>query len=223
MSHITTVLFDLDGTLIDTIEDLAWASEQVLTEWGRGNADGSPVHSREAYYHFVGNGIRKLVERAFEGSLSEAELDKAYERFVEVYAGHIDVKTAPYEGIVPLLDALKAKGIRMGVVTNKAEAQARYLANKFFADYGMLCVYGSVPERPNKPYPQVVEQALRDCDADVQHTVFMGDSDVDVETAHNAGLLCCGACWGFRGEEELRKAGAEVLLKTPMDLLAVLE
>lgn len=223
MSHITTVLFDLDGTLIDTIEDLAWASEQVLTEWGRGNADGSPVHSREAYYHFVGNGIRKLVERAFEGSLSEAELDKAYERFVEVYAGHIDVKTAPYEGIVPLLDALKAKGIRMGVVTNKAEAQARYLANKFFADYGMLCVYGSVPERPNKPHPQVVEQALRDCGADVQHTVFMGDSDVDVETAHNAGLLCCGACWGFRGEEELRKAGAEVLLKTPMDLLAVLE
>lgn len=223
MSHITTVLFDLDGTLIDTIEDLAWASEQVLTEWGRGNADGSPVHSREAYYHFVGNGIRKLVERAFEGSLSEAELDKAYERFVEVYAGHIDVKTAPYEGIVPLLDALKAKGIRMGVVTNKAEAQARYLANKFFAEYGMLCVYGSVPERPNKPHPQVVEQALRDCDADVQHTVFMGDSDVDVETAHNAGLLCCGACWGFRGEEELRKAGAEVLLKTPMDLLAVLE
>lgn len=223
MSHITTVLFDLDGTLIDTIEDLAWASEQVLTEWGRGNADGSPVHSREAYYHFVGNGIRKLVERAFEGSLSEAELDKAYERFVEVYAGHIDVKTAPYEGIVPLLDALKAKGIRMGVVTNKAEAQARYLANKFFAEYGMLCVYGSVPERPNKPHPQVVEQALRDCGADVQHTVFMGDSDVDVETAHNAGLLCCGACWGFRGEEELRKAGAEVLLKTPMDLLAVLE
>ena len=219
MLEIKTVLFDLDGTLIDTIDDLAWASEQVLTEWGRGNTDGTPVHDRDAYHHFVGNGIRKLVERAFGGTLSETELDAAYERFVELYDGHLDVKTAPYDGVMTVLDELKARGIRMGIVTNKAEAQARRLAEKFFGDYGMCCVYGSVPERPNKPHPQVVEQALRDCGADKEHTLFVGDSDVDVLTAHNAELVCGGACWGFRGEEELQKAGAEILLRKPIDVL----
>ncbi len=223
MQKITTVLFDLDGTLIDTIDDLAWASEQVLTEWGRGNADGSPLHNRDAYHQFVGNGIRKLVERAFGGTLSETELDAAYERFVALYDGHLDVKTAPYNGVMKLLDHLKERGIRMGIVTNKAEAQARRLAEKFFGDYGMCCVYGSVSERPNKPHPQVVETALRDCGADRDDTLFVGDSDVDVLTAHNAGLVCCGACWGFRGREELKKAGAEVLLDNPLQLLEVLK
>lgn len=220
MQTITTVLFDLDGTLIDTIEDLAWTSETVLTEWGKGNPDGTPVHDRAAYYRFVGNGIRKLVERAFGGSLSEEELDKAYARFIELYADHLDVKTAPYDGIIELLDALKAKGIRMGVVTNKAEEQARYLANKFFADYGFYCVYGSSPDRPNKPHPQVVELALSDCGSTKEETLFVGDSDVDVLTAHNAGLVCCGASWGFRGKEELQNAGSEVVLDTPLDLLS---
>ncbi len=220
---ITTILFDLDGTLIDTIDDLVWAAEQVLIEWGRGNADGSPVHDRAAYYRFVGNGIRKLVERAFGGSLSESELDAAYARFVELYDGHLDVKTAPYEGVIPLLDSLREMGIRMGVVTNKAEAQARWLANKFFSEYGFLCVYGSVDDRPNKPHPDVVNLALSDCDADTEHTLFVGDSDVDVATAHNAGLVCCGAVWGFRGAEELKKAGSEILLETPLDLLNVLK
>ncbi len=223
MQNITTVLFDLDGTLIDTIEDLAWATEQVLTEWGYGREDGQPVHDYDAYHRFVGNGIRKLVERAFGGTLSEQELDAAYERFVELYDGHLDVKTAPYDGVIPLLDELKAKGIRMGIVTNKAEEQARRLAEKFFGDYGMLCVYGSVSDRPNKPHPQVVETALCDCGADKERTLFVGDSDVDVATAHNAGLVCGGACWGFRGREELQKAGAELLLEHPLDLLKVLE
>lgn len=221
MQNITTVLFDLDGTLIDTIEDLAWATEQVLTEWGRGREDGQPVHDYDAYHRFVGNGIRKLVERAFGGTLSEEELDAAYERFVELYDSHLDVKTAPYDGVIPLLDALKAKGIRMGIVTNKAEAQARRLAEKFFGDYGMCCVYGSVSDRPNKPHPQVVGMALSDCGADKEHTLFVGDSDVDVETAHNADLVCGGACWGFRGREELQNAGAELLLEYPLDLLNV--
>ena len=223
MKKITTVLFDLDGTLIDTIDDLSWAAEKVLTEWGRGCADGAPVHTRDAYYRFVGNGIRKLVERAFENTLSEEELDRAYARFVELYADHLDVKTAPYDGVFPLLDRLREMGIRMGIVTNKAEEQARLLANKFFGEYGMCCVYGSVDDRPNKPHPQVVEMALADCSAEKEHTLFVGDSDVDVQTAHNAGLVCCGASWGFRGAEELAKAGSEILLDHPLDLLKVLE
>lgn len=222
MAQWDTILFDLDGTLIDTIDDLASSTEQVLTEWGFGNADGTPVHTREAYHQFVGNGIRKLLERAFGGRLPEAELDKAFVRFIEIYDAHCADKTAPYEGIVPLLDELKARGYRMGVVTNKAEAQARRLATKFFESYGFCCVYGSVADRPNKPHPQVVQLALADCDAVGEGTLFVGDSNVDVETAHNAGLVCAGACWGFRGEEELRRAGAEILLRQPLDLLQVL-
>ncbi len=218
MSELTTVLFDLDGTLIDTIDDLAWTAEQILTKWGRGNADGSPVHTREEYHQFVGNGIRVLVQRAFGDTLSDAELDTATAEFLELYNTHLDVHTAPYAGILPLLDALKARGIRMGVVTNKPETQARYLANKFFAEYGFLCVYGSVTDRPNKPHPQVVELALADCGTNAEHTVFVGDSDVDVQTAHNAGLYCYGAAWGFRGAAELHAAGAEAVPDTPLDL-----
>ncbi len=223
MAQWNTILFDLDGTLIDTIDDLSAATEQVLTEWGCGNADGTPVHTRDDYHQFVGNGIRKLLERAFEGKISDEELDKAFARFIDIYDVHCADKTAPYDGIVPLLDALKAKGYRMGVVTNKAEAQARRLSKKFFESYGFLCVYGSVADRPNKPHPQVVEMALSDCGATVENTLFVGDSNVDVETAHNAKLVCAGASWGFRGEEELRRAGAEILLDHPMDLLKVLD
>lgn len=222
MSQWDTILFDLDGTLIDTIDDLAFATEQVLTEWGCGNADGSPVHSRDAYHQFVGNGIRKLLERAFENKISDSKLDQAFARFIEVYDAHCADRTAPYEGILPLLDTLKAHGYRMGVVTNKAEAQARRLATKFFEPYGFCCVYGSVADRPNKPDPQVVQMALADCGAVPARTLFVGDSNVDVETAHNAGLVCGGAVWGFRGEAELRRAGAEILLQQPLDLLNVL-
>ncbi|MBP3434947.1 MAG: HAD family hydrolase [Clostridia bacterium] len=223
MAQWDTILFDLDGTLIDTIDDLARATEQVLAEWGFGNADGSPVHNRDAYHQFVGNGIRKLLERAFGGKLSDDELDKAFARFIEVYDAHCADKTAPYDGIVPLLDKLKEHGYRMGVVTNKAEAQARRLAKKFFEPYGFCCVYGSAADRPNKPHPQVVQMALSDCGTVAERTLFVGDSNVDVETAHNAGLVCGGAVWGFRGEEELRRAGAEILLHQPLDLLQVLE
>ena len=222
MPQWDTILFDLDGTLIDTIDDLAMATERVLTEWGCGNADGSPVHDRHTYHQFVGNGIRKLLERAFGSRISDEELDKAFVRFIEVYDAHCADKTVPYDGVIPLLDELKARGYRMGVVTNKAEAQARRLATKFFEQYGFCCVYGSVTDRPNKPHPQVVRMALEDCGAVGERTLFVGDSNVDVETAHNANLVCGGACWGFRGEEELRRAGAEILLHHPLDLLGFL-
>ncbi len=212
-----TCLFDLDGTLIDTIDDLGAATEQVLTEYGLGNPDGTPVHTRERYHQFVGNGIRKLVERAFgDTPVPEA----AHARFAELYDRNCKVKTAPYDGIYEVLDALKAKGVKMGVVTNKPEAQARYLADAFFHDYNFCCVYGSVDDRPNKPDPTSLYMALRDCDADAATTLFVGDSNVDVQTAHNGSLICAGASWGFRGEEELRREGAEILLDHPTDVLA---
>ena len=209
----------MDGTLIDTIDDLATACETVLTEFGFGNSDGSPVHTRDEYHRFVGNGIKKLVERALGAQATPTVLEKAYQRFLVVYNDGCKIKTAPYDGIYNLLDALKEKGIKMGVVTNKAEQQARFLADAFFKDYDFCCVYGSVDSRPNKPHPASIELALADCGAEKNTTIFVGDSDVDVETAHNGGLICAGAAWGFRGEEELRRAGAEIILQQPLDLL----
>ena len=219
MATWKTCLFDLDGTLIDTIDDLASAAERVLTELGLGNADGTPVHTQDRYHQFVGNGIKKLVERALGAHATPALLEQACSRFLEIYNDHCQVKTHPYEGILPLLDELKARGITLGVVTNKPEKQARFLAEAFFSAYDLRCVYGSVEGRPNKPDPTSLNMALRDCDAQRETTIFIGDSDVDVETAHNGGLTCAGAAWGFRGEEELRRAGADILLTHPTDLL----
>ncbi len=219
MANWKTCLFDLDGTLIDTIDDLAAATETVLTEFGLGNADGTPVHTRSDYHRFVGNGIKKLVERALGEHGTPELLEKAYQRFLVIYDKNCKVKTVPYEGILPLLDELKARGIALGVVTNKPEKQAKLLAHAFFADYDLCCVYGSVDGRPNKPDPASLNMALADCGARRETTLFIGDSDVDVETAHNGGLTCAGAVWGFRGEEELRRAGADILLTQPLDLL----
>lgn len=220
MSRYTTVLFDLDGTLIDTIADLADATEATLRECGRGNTDGTPVHSFDDYRRFVGNGCFKLVERAM-GETTPTKLQSAYERFMEIYSQNYCVKTAPYDGIYALLDALKERGYRLGIVTNKPQTQARRLAERLFRDYAFGCVYGGAVEgRPHKPDPQVVRLALADLHATAEETLFVGDSDVDVYTAHNAGLTAVGATWGFRGREELERAGADILIDYPTDLLA---
>ena len=219
MNTFRTCLFDLDGTLINTIDDLAAACEQVLAEFDLGNADGSAVYQREAYYRFVGNGVRKLVERAFEGRGQQTVPEQAHARFLQLYNANCKVKTAPYDGIIPLLDALKARGVKLGVVTNKPEAQARFLADAFFAEYGFCCVYGSTTGRPNKPDPTSLYLALSDCAATASETLFVGDSNVDVQTAHNGDLVCAGAAWGFRGREELCREGAEIVVDHPLELL----
>lgn len=219
MAKWTTCLFDLDGTLIDTIDDLAAATEQVLAELGFGNADGSPLYTNADYHQFVGGGINRLLHMALGEHSTPEILEKALPRFLEIYNENCKVKTAPYNGIVELLDELKARGIKLGIVTNKPEKQARYLAEAFFGEYGLYCVYGSVVDRPNKPDPAAVRLALADCCSDEETTLYIGDSDVDVYTAHNSGLTCVGVAWGFRGKEELRAAGADILIDTPSELL----
>lgn len=219
MAKWNTCLFDLDGTLIDTIEDLAAAMEQILVEYGFGNPDGSRMYTKSDYYQFVGGGVKRLVHMALGEHSTPELLEKALPRFIEIYNENCKVKTAPYEGIIEMLDELKARGVKLGIVTNKPEKQARYLAEAFFGKYDLYCVYGSVENRPNKPDPASVRLALADCGADVATTLFVGDSDVDVYTAHNSGLVCAGVAWGFRGKEELCAAGAEILIDHPSELL----
>jgi len=222
MSRFDTILFDLDGTLVDTIADLADATEAMLRDCGRGRVDGQPVYSFDDYYQFVGNGCFKLVERAM-GKATAEELDRAYKRFMELYNQNYCVKTAPYDGIYDLLDELVKRGYKLGIVTNKPEPQARKLAALLFDKYPFGCVYGGAVEgRPHKPDPQVVRLALGDLNAAAEETLFVGDSNVDIFTGHNAGMVAAGAIWGFRGEAELREAGADILLNHPMDLLEYL-
>lgn len=222
MAQWDTFLFDLDGTLVNTIDDLADAVETVLSEFGFGRPDGTPVHTREEYRQFVGNGAAKLVQRAFGEQGSPELWQSAYKRFLTVYDQHCLVKTQPYTGIYPLLDALQAGGYRLGVVTNKPEKQAIKLIEGLFSRYRFCCVYGGKEGRPHKPDPTSLQAAMRDCGVVPQTTLYIGDSNVDVYTAHNGGLVCAGACWGFRGEEELRKAGADILLNHPSDLFEYL-
>ncbi|MBQ9861210.1 MAG: HAD-IA family hydrolase [Clostridia bacterium] len=222
MSRFTTILFDLDGTLIDTIADLADATEAALRYSGRGRADGQPVYSFDEYHQFVGNGCLKLVERAM-GEATPEEIACAYKRFMEIYDQNYCVKTAPYDGIYALLDELVKRGYKLGIVTNKPEIQARKLAELLFSKYPFGCVYGGAVEgRPHKPDPQVVQLALNDLQATAEETLFVGDSNVDILTGHNAGMVAAGAVWGFRGEAELREAGADILIKQPLDLLQYL-
>lgn len=223
MSRFDTILFDLDGTLIDTIADLADATEATLREMGRGDGTDAPIHSLDRYRLFVGNGGRKLVERAMGEGSTPAEVDSAFARFLEIYDRNFCVKTAPYDGIYDLLNELVKRGYKLGIVTNKPELQARKLAEQFFDTYPFGCVYGgSVEGRPHKPDPQVVQLALRDLNATAEKTLFVGDSNVDIFTGHNAGMVAAGAVWGFRGEQELRDAGADILIDHPLDLLQYL-
>ena len=219
MSQWKTILFDLDGTLIDTIADLADSTEQMLRECGRGNADGSAVYSFDDYHRFVGNGGLKLVQRAM-GEATPEEIDVAYAKFIAIYDRKFCDKTAPYDGIYELLDELVNHGYSLGVVTNKPEAQARKLVQVLFGKYPFGCVYGGAVEgRPHKPDPQVVQLALNDLGADADTTLFVGDSDVDIYTGHNAGMKAAGVTWGFRSVDELRNAGADILIDHPLELL----
>lgn len=220
MSRWNTILFDLDGTLIDTIADLADATEQALRECDRGRDDGAPVHSLDEYFRFVGNGGFKLVERAV-GTAAPEDVQRVFERFLEIYDQNLCCKTAPYDGIYALLDELVKRGYKLGIVTNKPEVQARKLAQLLFGDYPFGCVYGGgVKGRKHKPDTQVVQLALNDLQAECETTLFVGDSDVDIHTGHNAGMTAVGVTWGFRGEEELRNAGADILVHHPLELLA---
>ncbi len=194
---IKAILFDLDGTLADTLYALGETANDVLKE------AGLPTHPMEAYRQFVGNGAKVLMERA-AGRSDEALL----ERFVTEYDRRCLEDTPPYDGVLETLDMLKAKGIRLAVVTNKPHEQAVKLVNHLFGDR-FDAVFGNQPHYARKPDPESSFLAMKALGVTTKECVFVGDSDVDVKTAHAAGLPCIGCAYGFRGEEELRAAGAD--------------
>lgn len=207
-----SVIFDLDGTLLNTIDDLADSANWVCAQLGW------PSHTVSEYRYFVGNGIPKLVERFTPESCRTPEtLAKALALFDERYAAHKADKTAPYPGIRELLTHLQRAGIRYGVVTNKDHAAAVGVLQHYF---GALVPYvqGRIDALPPKPAPDTTRLLMKTLGAAPENTLFVGDSNVDIATAKATGLASCGVLWGFRTLEELQQAGADHIAKDPAAL-----
>lgn len=211
-----TVIFDLDGTLLDTLGDLADAANFVCRE------NGWPEHTEDEIRTMVGHGIPNLVKNfSPTGGRSPLMLANALHQFNQRYGAHNMDRTAPYEGIPALLAQLKATGLQLAVCSNKADAFSRAIVEHYFPGV-FATVRGNLPGTPVKPDPGVVRELLERLEARPEETLMVGDSSVDIQTGQNAGLRTCGVTWGFRSRESLIEAGADTLVDTAAELAAVI-
>lgn len=208
MPRFTAVLFDLDGTLLDTLDDLTAATNTALA------ACGLSSRTREEVRSFVGNGIEMLIQRALGEAHTQRE--KALQIFREYYALHQADATAPYPGIQHMLIKLQDAGINMGIVSNKNDTNVKALALRFF---NMSVAIGDRPGIARKPSPDNVWAAMHQLGAQAAHTLYIGDSDVDVQTAQNAGLPFLAVSWGFQEPHRLLRAGVLHLAHSPEDVV----
>lgn len=211
------VIFDLDGTLLNTIGDLAHCCNHMLSQ------RGLKTHSYDEYCSFVGNGITRLVERALPEQLRTAEsIASARRDFVEYYYNNIDTHTVAYEGIESVVRRLSEAGVTLAVASNKFHNGTVRLIERFFGDYHWSAIYGNRDGFPLKPDPAIVELIVEQCNATKENTFMVGDSGVDMITANGAGIHSVGVTWGFRAREELVENSAEYIAETPEDLLKIL-
>ena len=217
------VIFDLDGTLLNTLDDLADCTNYVLEK------NRFPTHEVNDYKYFVGNGVVKLLERALPKDISETAFSEIHKEFLHYYEIHKEDKTVPYNGMVETLEKLQDKGIMLAVATNKPHELLPDLMKRFFPTIKWAAVFGNRKNLPVKPNPQIVYDILDTINngKDAIHCVstgeilYVGDTAVDMETAHNAGITKIGALWGFRTKEELENANADYIIEHPSGLLNV--
>lgn len=212
-----TIIFDLDGTLLNTLEDLTDSVNYAMESFG------FPVHTIEQIRSFVGNGAPTLIERSIPQGKENPSYDAVLAAFKEHYAAHCEDKTNPYEGIMGLLAQLKDHGYRMAVVSNKFDGAVKRLCEKYFGGY-MEAAIGESADVKRKPAPDTVYRALRELSCDGSDAVYVGDSEVDIQTAKNASLPCVSVTWGFRTAGQLKAAGADesLMIRTPQELLPLL-
>lgn len=211
------VIFDLDGTLLNTIGDLAACCDHVLAN------RGLPRHTYEEYCSFVGNGVMRLVERALPEELRTPETVAAVRAdFVSYYSEHIDRFTRPYEGIPELLQELSHRGVRLAVASNKFQTGTEKLLPIYFPRIRFEAVLGQRPGVPLKPDPQVVREILSCTGVASQRVLYVGDSGVDMDTARAADVRSVGVTWGFRDEAELHEHGANHIVDRPGEILDLL-
>lgn len=212
------IIFDLDGTLLNTLEDLADAANHVLT------AHHFPTHPVDAYCYFVGNGMPKLIERILPAEHRQGPIyDACFTEFLAYYKEHMHDKTTVYPGITELLERLQQQGVMLAVATNKVhEAVAPLMAN-LFPTIRWDALFGQRPGVPVKPDPTVVADILTATECGVENALYLGDSAVDMETAHRGGVRAVGVLWGYRPRTELENAGAEFIIGKPEELLEILD
>lgn len=210
------VIFDLDGTLLNTIADLGNACNHALKSMGF-----SP-HPLSAYNYMVGNGVRKLMERAEPDATSET-IDELLRHFREYYDEHCNDLTQPYPGIPELLRTLRDQGIRVAVTSNKYQKAVDKIIAHYFGDIEFAAILGEVPTRPKKPDPSIVFEALSICPTPKKDVLYVGDSAVDMETARRACVESAGVTWGFRPVSELRTAFADHIVSDPAEILTLAE
>lgn len=206
-------IFDLDGTLLNTIEDLGHAANHAL------QAHGYPTHSIASYPFFVGNGVRRLIERVLpEDARTEATIDRLLITFKEYYNDHNTDYTKPYEGIPELLSLLSSRGVAIAVASNKYQAATEKLISHFFPTLSFIAVEGQKEGVPVKPDPSIVFEILAKAKTPKADTIYIGDSGVDMETARRACVDSVGVTWGFRPEKELVENHADTIVNSPGDI-----
>lgn len=211
MHKYKTYIFDLDGTLLSTLADLAASTNYAL------RTHHMPERSLDEVRRLVGNGVKKLMERAIPDGLNNPLFEETFATFRQHYMQHNLDTTQPYPGIMQLLEQLKAEGKNIAVVSNKFYAATRELCRHFFGDLVPVAI-GEREDIRKKPAPDTVIEALRELGVDKEGAVYIGDSDVDIMTAKNSGMPCVSVLWGFRDKEFLLEHGATTLISQPEDM-----
>lgn len=209
------VIFDLDGTLLNTLGDLATSVNHAL------KACGYPERTVAEVRAFIGNGVIKLMQRATPDGISQEDFDRCFESFRSYYLEHMFDTTRPYDGILPLLDSLKADGIQTAVVSNKLHLGVVGLCKDFFGER-LTCAFGVLDESERKPSPANVFKAIKEMNVEAADCVYVGDSEVDVQTANNAGLDCIAVTWGYRDLDVLKMNRPKYIIDTPEEIIKIL-
>lgn len=216
MKKITTIIWDLDGTLLNTLEDLTDSVNYMLA------SHNYPLRTIDEIRSFVGNGLAKLTERALPDTVTAEEYQTCLSEFKAYYKIHMQDKTAPYNGVLDVLKTFRDKGYRMAVVSNKADAAVKELIPIYFSDLLPIAI-GDMEGREKKPAPDSVYEAMKQLGVSKEECIYIGDSDVDVNTAKNVDIPSIAVLWGFRTREQLEQAGAVTFAEKPSDLIALLD
>ncbi len=213
MEKLKGIIFDLDGTLLDTIEDISNAVNSALIEYGL------KPHKIEDYKYFVGDGIEQLVERALGKEIKKEKFNEIFSKIKENYGKNWNIKTKPYPYIPEMLDELKKKNVKMAVVSNKPHKFTELTIEYYFGRKYFDPVYGASENYPKKPDPFLAYRVLENFNLSQNEVAYLGDSNTDVIFAKNAGILPIGAAWGFRGVKELQENGAQYIIQNPLEVL----
>ncbi len=207
-------IFDLDGTLLDTLDDLTDGVNHTLASYGM------PIHTIAEICSYVGNGMEKLIERSIEGGHEHPQFDAILADFKSYYGKHCNEKTKPYPGILSLLQTLKEEGKKIAIVSNKGDFAVKELCEIYFKDYVKVAI-GESKEVRKKPAPDTVFTAMKELGVKKEDCVYIGDSEVDIQTARNAGIPCISVLWGFRKKTFLQEQGASHFVEQAEEILQV--